>query len=160
MRFLTSIITCTVSAAALGADLPKRAAGLWEEKVSSSAGPGTASHRICVDDRLTDFLKGAGVCSKQEVRPQPDGYVIEAICKHGDSTSRTLTTVTGNLKQAYTAEMRSTHEPAFMGVKESRMTVNARLLGPCPAGMRGGDVTSSDGTKYNFYELEKGVMPK
>jgi Protein of unknown function (DUF3617) len=157
-RSLTSLAAFTFCATAGGAEFPKRAAGLWEEKMTS--GTGDVSHRICVDEKLTDFLKGPAVCSKQDVRAQANGYVIETVCKQGDSTTYGRTVLTGDPKQAYTAEAHLRYEPAFMGMKESKMVISARWLGPCPPGMRGGDAISSDGTKFNFHDLEKGAMPK
>src|SRR5688500_10431700 len=63
-RSLTSVAALTCCAPAGGADFPRRAAGLWGEKMTS--GTGAVSHRICVDEKLTDFLKGPAVCSKQD----------------------------------------------------------------------------------------------
>jgi hypothetical protein len=147
------------------ADLPKRAPGLWEEKFSDSLMPGELrTHRMCVDEKLHDFFMQFGMsqghCAPPEVRQQGPAYVIEAVCKQAETTMHSRTIVTGDLRQAYKAEISITYEPAFMGRKASRLVAEARHLGACPAGMRGGDVISSDGTKFNFYDLQQGNRPK
>ncbi|HEU0203730.1 MAG TPA: DUF3617 family protein [Burkholderiaceae bacterium] len=154
-RAMLFVLSGSLAGAAWAAELPKRAPGLWEEQFSSSAAPGLSTTRTCVDEKLTNFLMTMGKCSTEEVRRDGARYVVEAVCKQGDATIRTRTVVTGDLRQAYTAEMTTTQEPASANAEQSRVVVKGRHLGPCPSGMRGGDMIAPDGSRMNFYDLDK-----
>jgi hypothetical protein len=163
---LVLLVACLFFAvSASGDELPKRVPGLWEEKVVDRLTPGQAqTHRVCVDEQLSDFIKqfrgGQGNCTKPDVHKQGSGYNVDVVCKQEDMTTRTHAVITGDLRQAYKAEVSINYEPPLRGRKEARLLTEARHLGACPTGMRGGDVIAADGTTFNFYDLQKGSSPR
>jgi len=142
------------------AALPRRAPGLWEQKVTSAGR--TQASQICLDAateaRLTVWGQAAGQdqCSQSEVRPRPGGgWSIASICKMDEGgVVSTRGEVTGDFAKAYRMEAQNTISGASSSLMNGthNMTIEAAWKGPCPAGLKGGDVLLPGGMRINLLQ--------
>lgn len=141
--------------------MPARTPGLWEQKVSSRGM--TQVSRICLDkaveQRFTVWGQhaGQGACSRTRITPRVGGgWEFASSCNTGD-TGRTETRgeVTGDFAKAYKVSAQSTiagaRAPQMNGTHA--MTLEASWQGPCPAGMRPGDMLLPGGLKINMMQI-------
>ena len=126
---------------------PHRKAGLWTHTMSTAGVNQTM--KLCLDadteSKMTIWGQATGknTCSKNSFAPAPGGWAFDSTCEMGESgTITSKGTVTGDFNSAYTVKISSTTTGAAMaqanGAHEMNMT--AKWEGPCPAGMKGGDV--------------------
>lgn len=137
----------TAAAPAPMAGPPTRKAGLWSQTVQAE-GVGQ-SMKVCLDadtdKKMTVWGQAAGkdACARQSFAPAPGGYSFESECDLGPGGKVVSKgSITGDFGSAYTVKVSSTTTGASMpqanGAHE--MTMTAKWEGPCPAGMKGGDV--------------------
>jgi len=143
------------------AALPARAPGLWAQTVSSRGRSQTT--RICLDKateaRFTWWGQhaGPGACSHAQVTPRTGGgWTFASSCDLGENgRTETRGEVTGDFAKAYRVSARSTisgaRAPEMNGTHA--MTLEASWKGPCPAGMRPGDMLLPGGTKINVLQI-------
>lgn len=131
---------------------PKPKAGLWESKMAMAAPqPMTVSSQICLDEAMLKddaWLKGgdqaAAANCTQNHTPTPGGYAFESKCVMGATTVTSKGIAAGDFNKAYKVELTSHMEPAPQGMPaETKTTIFATYLGPCPAGQAGGAVAGS-----------------
>lgn len=146
--------------AAAPASLPERRPGLWEQKVTSQ-GRAQVS-RICLDkaveQRFTLWGQHASrqACSRTALTPHAGGgWDFASSCDlGGGATSRTKGTVTGDFAKAYRLTAQSTISGAAADMNGAHeMTLEANWQGPCPAGMRPGDMLLPGGMKINMMQI-------
>jgi Protein of unknown function (DUF3617) len=158
-------LICTSPAFAL--EMPARKAGQWELKMQFDnhvIPPQTI--RECIDAR-TDKLMQSNVggspqqsCRHQNVSRSGGALVVDSVCSMGGGTATSRAVITGDFSSAYSMQITSTRHggPAVPGMAaggETRMTIEAKWLGPCPAGERPGDMIMGNGMKINILDLEK-----
>ena len=143
------------------AALPQRAPGLWEQKITTSGM--TQVSQVCLDkaaeQRLTWWGQhaGEGACSAAQVTPRPGGgWSFASTCNMGDNgVTATKGEVTGDFAKAYKLEAQSTitgaSAPQMNG--SHAMTLEATWKGPCPAGLKPGDMVLPGGMKINMMEI-------
>lgn len=146
------------------AALPDRAPGLWEQTVSSDGVSQTS--QLCLDqavaERFTVWGQNAGRegCAEARVAARAGGgFDFTADCELGENgRSSTQGTVTGDLARAYKVSARHTVSGAKSPQMNGRhdMTLNAVWKGPCPAGMKPGDVKLPGGLKINMLKIPHG----
>jgi hypothetical protein len=140
------------------ADMPKRKSGLWEI-TTSAEGQTTPPMQMCIDEKVDDLSRdmtqGDVKCSKQDMRREGDRYVIDSVCKFGETTATSHIVVTGKLDSAYQMDIQSKYNPPMMGMSEGRSTMKARWLGACKAGQRPGDMVMPGGMTINVYDAAK-----
>ena len=106
--------------------------------------PGPMVSKQCVDEKTDDLSKrpsrGAEKCSKQTVKREGANVVVESVCQMEGSTATTRGVFSGDFASAYKGEMVTKFAPPMHGMAESKMNFQARHAGPCPAGMKPGDV--------------------
>jgi hypothetical protein len=164
------IFTSTASAFAL--DMPPRKAGLWELKmtIEGQAMPGQAMKQ-CTDaasDKVMNANFGgvaAGTCSKQDIVKTATGMTVDSVCTFGEATSTTHAVITGNFDSAYKVEVNSTRAggppmPGMPAGGSTRMTIEAKWIGPCASGQKPGDVVMPNGMTMNMLEMQKMMPPK
>jgi hypothetical protein len=147
--------------AAAPVSMPARTPGLWEQKVSSRGR--TQVSRICLDkaveQRFTVWGQnaGRGACGHIRITPRVGGgWDFTSSCDTGE-TGRTVTRgeATGDFAKAYkvSAESRisGARAPEMNGTHA--MTLEASWQGPCPAGMRPGDMLLPGGLKINMMQI-------
>jgi hypothetical protein len=120
--------------------------GLWVDKMSMSGvsmgaqicmdgsmGPGTAGFRPPVGGVPADRI-----CSKQDMKPIPGGFQVDATCTVRGRTTHTSMVVTGNFQSDYKTDATVTPDSG----RAYKMSLQARWSGPCPAGMKPGQVVA------------------
>jgi Protein of unknown function (DUF3617) len=142
---------------ASGIDFPTMKSGLWEQKLSRD-GPQQPPivTKICIDAAVQKEMLAMGMgsmksaCSKNDIRREGNRMFGEAECKLGESTirSKSVTAFTGDT--AYRTEVKASYDPPFMGKTTSTTVIDAKWTGPCPAGVKAGDVIMPDGKTINM----------
>jgi hypothetical protein len=161
VKTLVGIACIALAGAALAQDYPKLKPGHWQLTINTSNAKGGPPQKstMCVDDALQREMMSMGsgmsreMCTKNEFRRDGARYVGNAECKIGESkiVSRSVMTLTGDT--GYHTEINATYEPPFMGMKDSRTTLDGTYMGPCPAGMTAGDFVGPNGQKFNIRNL-------
>jgi hypothetical protein len=138
--------------------LPARKPGLWEITMQVTNAP-SQTMRQCVDARtdaqMQRFGKGLGreQCTRESMRRDGDRYLGESECTVGASTMTSRSVFAGNFAKAYRGEVESRYVPPIAGVSQSKLTVNARWIGACPAGWQPGDIQVPNMGRVNVSEL-------
>jgi hypothetical protein len=160
-------VTVLFAAPALALDMPTRKAGLWEVKMVFEGLPVPAqTMRQCIDQAtdqavMAQFGGAAqGACSKQDFSNAGGTMTFDAVCKIGPTTAATKGVITGSFDSGYTMNIttKSTGGPAIPGMTpggETKMTIEAKHVGPCQAGQKPGDIMMSNGMKMNVLDLQK-----
>lgn len=145
---------------ALADELPPRKAGLWKLSTEVEGMPG-ASHtlRQCIDAATDKELmnlsrdiatKTGAKCSKNEIGKVSGKYMHQLDCMMAGSHVVSQTTFSGDFSSSYVATSITTYQPPMMGMTDTRSTVTANYVGPCPADMKPGDVVLPDGKKMTL----------
>jgi hypothetical protein len=159
----TLAVAC--SSIALAQDYPKMKAGLWEmTSTAAKEGVPPAKSSLCTDDALQKELvtMGAGIrkemCAKSDLKRDGNRITSTAECKLGESkiVSRAVMTLKGD--SAYTTDVTATYDPPFMGMRETRTTLEGKWIGPCKDGMAPGDFITPNGQKINLKTMASGQM--
>jgi hypothetical protein len=139
--------TAVASAPTAPSAPPHRKAGLWSQTLNTGGMHQTT--KICLDAdtdaKLTLWGQAVGkdACAKNAVTPTAGGWAFESECDLG-SGGRIVSkgTAIGDFNSAYTVKVSSTTTGASMGEANGahEMQLDAKWEGPCPAGMKGGDV--------------------
>lgn len=148
-------------AAMPGADAQSRKAGLWEQKVSN----GTTSQvtRLCLDaaSHTAMFYLGESLnrdtCKSHTMTRQADGsWRFDTVCTVGGAQVTSKGVASGDFNAAYQIKMETSTLAAGQaaGGAPERFVVDAAWKGPCPAGMKPGDIVSADGTKLTIGQLK------
>ena len=143
-RLLPVFALILLGTPALAQDAPRRKSGLWEVSMSSAQMPAPMVSRQCVDEKTDDFTRrpsqGREQCSKQSVRREGGNVIIDSVCQIEGSTATTHGVFSGDFKSAYKGDMVTKFAPPLRGLAESKMSFQARLVGPCAPGQKPGDV--------------------
>lgn len=165
------VAACALAPAAFAQDYPTMKPGQWEmTSTSSKAGGGAnppAKTTMCTDAAMQKELiaMGAGMskdmCTKNDFKRDGAKIVTTSECKIGDSKilSRAVMMLTGDT--GYKTEISATYEPPFMGMKESKSTIEGKYTGPCRDGLVPGDFIMPGGQKVNMKAMldRKAGMP-
>lgn len=149
-------------------DAPARKSGLWEI-TNSMAGPQpmTTTLQQCVDEKTDKLTEQGGPreakqsCSKNEISHSGGKVIADSVCKFDGTTATTHAEFSGDFTSNYRGDIRTTYAPPMHGRKESQMTITAKWLGPCKAGMKPGDVVMQGipgmpgGMKFNPADMQK-----
>lgn len=150
------------AAAASGpAATPTRKAGLWE--LTMREGGVAQTQRLCLDARtdsrlgLTGQQRGPKPCREQATTRTATGYEVRSVCDVGEMgtvTSRAV--LTGDPGSRYKVEIASkttgAKAPEVNGTHN--FTMEAAWIGPCPAGMKPGDMEVA-GQRFNTIEVQR-----
>lgn len=161
--------TTAAPEAAAPAARPLRKPGLWRMTMTSQGMH--QESQLCVDKAVDEKLglsgqrPGANPCHENKMTPRPGGgFDIESVCDLGEAGTMTSKgTVTGDFNADYKVDMTTTTKgaaaPQMNGTRS--MTMEARWMGPCPAGMQPGDMTVA-GMKMNLMRggMGPGMGPK
>ncbi len=157
-----------VSFHAAAQDMPKMKPGLWETTSTTGGQKGAPAHTsktsMCINEAvqkdMMEFGKSMGAqCSKNTTRRDGNKYIGEAECNFGGSTMKSQSTTTFTGDSSYRVESRATFSPPMGGMSESSTTQEAKHAGPCPAGMKPGDMTMPGGRTMNISDM-KAMMNK
>ena len=163
--------TATVSAPTAAAGPPARKAGLWEQKISAESMQQTM--KMCLDATTDQKMKwwgsqaprgGKSDCAQQTVTPHPGGgWDFHAVCAMGESGTVTSDgSATGDFGSHYKVEVTSvtTGSPMPQANGAHKTTIEATWMGPCPAGMKPGDMELPGGMRINTTEAMSGAAAK
>lgn len=139
-----------------GEAIPARAPGLWRETVTTDGT--TQVQRFCLDRAAARRLNLVGdelapfACDVDRQWRTGDGWGYEYRCdmssygrQHHRGAARGDLATWFSLQE--TAVVEDAEFPKANGRHET--TIEARHEGPCPAGMRGGDVLLDNGERFN-----------
>lgn len=145
--------------------MPSRKAGLWSQTISTGGMDQTM--KICfdadTDKKMAVWGQAMGddnPCSKNSVVPIPGGFKVDSVCDMGPSGTITSTsTVSGDFNSAYKVKVASTTTGATIPQANGSHAVDitAKWEGPCPTGMKGGDLQIAGmpaGMKMNLEEMQ------
>jgi hypothetical protein len=131
---------------------PRPKAGVWESTMTmASPAPMTVSSQVCIDEAMLkddQWMKPQGQPGGMECEQQmlnvSGGYGFKSTCKMGERTTTAEGRATGDFNSAYRMDITSRTDPVPQGMPaESKMTVEARYMGPCAPGQAGGPVPGS-----------------
>ncbi len=164
---LAAAALMAVPAAAL--DVPPRKPGLWSVTLGMKGMPanmaGMMTSQHCVDasvDQMRNPVTGNArteQCTKLTFDKTATGYTFDSTCAMDGGTIETHGVVIGSFDSAYQMDMTTKHlgnAPPGMPA-ESHMTIDAKWLSACTAGMRPGDVLMANGMKMNVIDMAKGM---
>ena len=135
---------------------PARKPGLWSQTMASTGGHQTL--KLCLDAATEKELQITGQqaagdrCRKKAFARTAAGWSFESVCDLGQAgvvTSRGL--ATGDFDSHYKVEIESTTAGSSMPQANGarHMTLEAQWEGPCPAGMKPGDMRMANGMTLN-----------
>ena len=160
MRLATLVVALIGATAALAAELPSRKPGLWEVKMSIEGRNVPAQViRQCIDattDQMMQSSAGpysAAACQKRDVQKSSDSITIDSSCTIDGKPGNAHAVVSGSFDGAYTMTVTSQGENIPGG--KMVMTLEGRLLGPCGADQKPGDMIFSNGRTVNILEMQK-----
>ena len=158
--FLLGLATASLVGNALAADAPKRKSGLWEIKSQMGGMPDMGAMQQCVDQNTDNLMqqrakKEKPDCSVMDVKPQGNKVAMHSVCKFEGTTATTDAVFTGTFDSAYKGDMKTRYTPPMHGVSESKMTMEAKWLGPCKSGQKPGDVIMPNMKGMNMNEMMK-----
>lgn len=157
-RPVLALLSLLLAAAPATADVPKRKSGLWEVRTQMSGMPGQGPVQMCIDQASDNVMRDRSDgriadCPVMQVQPISGRFTVHSVCRNGGTTATTDAVITGDFDKSYRNEMVTRFDPPQNGMKEMKMTQDARWLGPCKAGQRPGDVIMPGVGKLNMNEM-------
>ena len=154
-----ALALCGPAFAAPPPDIPALRPGLWVATpvVASRAQPETT--RFCLDKKtqrqVLDQLAFAmpRMCSRNQYSMRGGRFVTDSACTLGASTIEGKTETTFFRDTAYRTEVVGRVGPTGRVAETQRTVIDARHVGPCPAGMKPGDVVLPNGLTLNLVQL-------
>jgi hypothetical protein len=122
--------------------------------------PSMGAMQQCIDQNTDDLMqqrakKEKPDCSVMDVKPQGNKVIMHSVCKFEGTTATTDAVFTGAFDSAYKGDMKTRYNPPMHGVSESKMTMEAKWLGPCKPGQKPGDVIMPNMKGMNINEMMK-----
>jgi hypothetical protein len=153
LRPLAALVLAIFALQANAADAPKRKSGLWEIQMQMPGMPSQGPMQTCVDQASDNMMQERAKekvnCPVMDVTPSPGKVTIHAVCKHEGVTTTSDAVITGNFDTQYHSDMVIRYDPPQHGMKEMKMSQDARWLGACKAGQKPGDVMMPGMPKMN-----------
>ena len=155
-----ALVALAVTTQAAQQDAPRRKPGLWQQTVTTTgAAVPPQSMSMCTDEKTDDIVTArAGEsqnCERQSVRREGAVYLIDSVCRSGNTTVRTHGRFSGDFSTRYSGELRSTFDPPMHGMREMSQRIDARWTGACKPGQKPGDVVMDGLGGMNMNEMMK-----
>ncbi|MEO8299285.1 MAG: DUF3617 family protein [Burkholderiales bacterium] len=171
-RTTTLLTACLLSVSAPGLvsaqEMPKRKPGLWEMTMEMQGGarmPPMASSQ-CVDETSDAAMQRRALagqpgteCSKPTSKRIQGGVEVQAECTGPEGKSQVVGKITGDMQATYAVDSLIKFTPPRHGMSEAHMVMQGRYAGPCPAGMKGGDMRVGGMTLNPSQAAKPGVSP-
>jgi hypothetical protein len=149
---------------------PHRRAGLWEQTIARDGKPmGMGDMKICVDDAMeakAAMFKSVGPmgqsgadkdCTHNIPSKGLDGsWSFSVTCKMPDGMQESSTgKISGDFSSGYHLDLTSDTTGASFAPMNGHhtMQIDGKWLGPCPAGMAGGDMQLANGMNISAGKL-------
>lgn len=157
---LLTIVAASLAGHLQAADMPKRKPGLWEISTRMEGMPAMGAMQQCIDQTTDDLMqqqakKEQQTCSVIDVKPVGNKVTVHSVCKVQGSTATTDAVFVGSFDSAYKGDMQTRFNPPMHGTSESKMSFDARWLGPCKPGQKPGDVIMPNVGGMNVNEMMK-----
>ena len=157
---LLGLAAASLAGGALAADTPKRKSGLWEINTQMEGIPSMGAMQQCIDQKTDDLMqqqakKEKPDCSVMDVKPQGNKVTMHSVCKFEGTTATTDAVFIGAFDSAYKGDMKIRYNPPMHGVSESKMSMEAKWLGPCKPGQKPGDVIMPNMKGMNMNDMMK-----
>lgn len=156
--------TATAPAPAGPLTPPPRKPGLWVQKVSMAQME--QSTRMCLDQATDRQMAWWGSqaaksnCEQQQItRHAGGGWEFHSVCKSADGATTTSDGVaSGDFNSHYKVDVTSTTTggPMPQANGTHKIAIEATWAGPCPAGMKAGDMEMPGGMKINMNDVASG----
>lgn len=128
-------------------DLPKRKSGLWELTMQMPQTGHKQTMQQCIDSATDDIsrqqaeaMQGKNQCNPPEITRAGNKITVHGVCKMDNSTVTTDSTFTGDWSSAYHGDIATRFDPPLYGQAGSKMSIDAKWLGPCAPGQKPGDM--------------------
>ncbi|WP_313952574.1 DUF3617 domain-containing protein [Accumulibacter sp.] len=157
---LSALAACSVLTSVQAAEMPKRKPGLWELNTHMEGMPSIGAMQQCIDRNSDDLMqqqakKQKHNCSVLDIQTQGNTVTVHSVCKVEGSTATTDATFVGTFDSAYKGDMHTRFSPPMHGMSESKMSLDARWIGPCTPGQKPGDVIMPNMGGMNLNEMMK-----
>jgi len=157
---ILGLLAASMAVGALAADTPKRKSGLWEISTHMEGMPSMGTIQQCIDQNTDNLMqqraqKEKPDCSVMDSKQQGNKLTIHSVCKIENTTATTDAVFVGAFDSAYKGDMRTRYTPPMHGLSESKMSMEAKWLGPCKAGQKPGDVIMPNMKGMNINEMMK-----
>lgn len=159
LRLAPCLLALLLTGTATAADAPKRKSGLWEVKTQMTGMPGQGPMQMCIDQANDNVMierndpRSKADCPVMEVRPGAGKMTVHSVCRHDGTTATTDAVITGDFENSYRSDMVTRFNPPQNGMKEMKMTQEARWLGPCKPGQKPGDIIMPGVGKMNMQDM-------
>lgn len=155
---LLGLAATSLAGSAFAADPPKRKSGLWEINTHMEGVPGMGPIQQCIDQNTDSLMqqraqKEKPDCSVMDTKKQGNKFTMHSVCKFENTTATTDAVFTGAFDSSYKGDMRTRYSPPMHGMSESKMSMEAKWLGPCKAGQKPGDVIMPNMKGINMNEM-------
>lgn len=140
----------------------KRKPGLWEVSAESDGRSMPMKMKQCADESTdADMMQLSELhsesCKMSSFTKIATGYKFASECQVGGSKVTSQGTFTGDFDKEYKGEIDTKIEPPIFGKGDSKSTILAKWIGPCPDGMSPGDMQVGDGLKINLEQAKQGA---
>lgn len=157
---LLTVVAASLAGQLQAADMPKRKPGLWEISTRMEGMPAMGAMQQCIDQTTDDLMqqqakKEQQNCSVIDVKQLGNKVTIHSVCKAQGSTATTDAVFIGSFDSAYKGDMHTRFSPPMHGTSESKMSLDARWVGPCKPGQKPGDVIMPNVGGMNINEMMK-----
>ncbi len=142
---------------------PSRKTGLWEQTFNRDGKPGRVGRlKVCLDDatdgKLSVFGRhfATGACQRQVTREAGGVYHFNSVCTvDNGAVIKTMGVAAGDFASGYKvhSEVNVTGAPFGPMNGIHVVDITARYDGPCPQGVKPGDVELGSGMKINISRL-------
>ena len=154
---IAAAVICVSAATSVQAsDFPARRAGLWNVTINmENAKLPPQTNKMCIDAASDAKLMKLGLASKQadctamNISGSGNVRTVDSVCHFNGGTQKNHVQMTYVGDGAYHMDMRSQFSPPIAGKTESHIVQDAKWVGPCPAGMKPGDMMIN-GMKINM----------
>ena len=159
IRFaLAAALTVAAITPASALDFPPRRAGLWENTMHMDGmTKQMPSSKVCIDSATDAKMMAYGMHMKAEgcepVHVAGSGNVrtVDTLCHLNGGTQKSHIMMNYMGDASYHMDMVTQFDPPMAGHAQSHVIQDAKWLGPCPAGMKGGDMMIN-GMKINVLD--------
>ncbi len=155
------LLTICSSASASPVTSLNRKPGLWSLDVSADGKNGAGTIKQCVDAatdaRMMQMASQSTAqnCSKNELTQEGAEFSFHSECSISGSSVVSRGKFTGDFGSRYVGEINTTFTPALFGKTASRTVITAEWQGPCPAGMKAGDMAMPNGMTLSLAQAEQ-----
>lgn len=162
--------TATASAPAADTGMrPLSKPGVWEVTQSIQGIPVPIKTKMCVDESMGEKMFDTATiaqssngmqCTQRDVTRNASGADIHSVCTHDGRTIDSRIHVAFVDENTYQQTVAIHFDPPIKGHADQTLSMEGKWLGPCPADMKGGDVSLPGGVNVNMYDAMKKVAEK